>query len=250
MLNTTLRKANVLLPISLSTMLDLKKKLNIKHDNVFVLPPVIDNRFKPATNECIRNLKTKYSLPDKYFLYVAHTYPHKNHVRLLHAYHRLTKEGFRPWPLVLRADAKMSEAKVRQTIISLNLEKSVIRLPRISTNELSALYSGAGAMIYPSLFEGGGIPVVEAMACGCPIAASTIPAVLETAGNAAFYLDPHSKNSICSSIREIQSNSDLRENLRKKGLEAATNFKDGNIVKTLLLAYKMATKHSSNKGVH
>lgn len=240
MLRLTTKKAKVILPISKSTMLDIRHIYKRHIDEKFVLPPIIDRHFKPVGSGAVNRFKVKYSLPKKYFLYVAHTYPHKNHVGLLRAYHVLKTEGFNPWPIVFRGDPKEAEIYVQRTINELGLGEEIIRLPRIPYNELPLLYSGTDAMVYPSLFEGGGIPVIEALTCGCPVAAANIPAVKETAGNAVFLFDPYSEKSICNAMKEIQSNGDLRENLRIKGLEAAKNHDGGNIVNRLLSAYELA----------
>ncbi len=206
-----------------------------------VLPAVIDKQFVHLERVHLKHFKSKYALPDKYFLYVAHTYPHKNHTGLLRAYHQLKSGGFDPWPLVLRGDAKEAEHRVNRLIKLLHLENNIIRMPRIHFNELPALYSGAGAMVFPSLFEGGGIPVIEAMACGCPVVAGRIPAILETAGDAALFFDIYRDNDLSSAMKMIQQNQDLREKLKINGKKAATKHDGKKIFKKLISVYEMAS---------
>jgi len=238
----TVKKAKMLLPISSSTLLDINTIHQTAARNTLVLPPVIDDRFEPADESSIYTFKKQYGLPDQYFLYVAHIYPHKNHSKLLQAYHHLKNNGFKPWPLVLRGDEPTMEGEMRKTINALNLEDDVISLPRISPQQMKLLYSGAGVLIHPSLFEGGGIPVIEAMACGCPVAASKIPAVEEFSHNAALLFDPSSHTSIGIAMNTIQIDAELREKLVKKGFEIVGNHHGGNIVQKLLSAYEMAAR--------
>jgi len=237
MLGRTIHKARVLLPVSRATHGDLH----------IVLPAVIDEQFQPLERKYLGQFQSKYALPAKYFLYVAHTYPHKNHTGLLRAYSHLKSGGFEPWPLVLRGDAKEGEPGVNQLIKSLRLENDVIRLPHIQYDELPALYSGAGALVFPSIFEGGGIPVIEAMACGCPVVADRIPAILETAGDAALFFDTDHKNDLSQAMKTIQQNQDLRNKLKTNGKEITKKHDGKNITGKLISAYKMASNSCTRR---
>lgn len=242
MTSMTARRASVLLPMSRATAQDLQCVLNVNVARMIVIPVVMGSQFKPAAAEEIMRFKAKYRLPDRFLLYVSHMYPHKNHLNLLQAYHRLKSSGFSPWPLVLRGDPKGAETDVMDTIARLNLEKDTILLPRLDKGELPALYSAASALLFPSLYEGGGIPIVEAMACGCPVVASDIPPTREFAGEAGSYFDPRDSDSIVRAMVELQRNPDSRERQRQAGLARAAEFRPQLVVSKLLSAYSQAAK--------
>ncbi|MDA3790739.1 MAG: glycosyltransferase family 1 protein [Desulfobacula sp.] len=243
-LNITARKAKSILPISNTTALDIIQILKPKTDKLHVLPVIINESFKPSQGVEIKEFKNKYQLPEKFWLYVANFYPHKNHIRLINAYSDLKKQGQNPWPLVLRGDSGtdtgITKELIKAEIKKLNLDKDVIWLPRLAYHELPLLYSGASALIFPSLFEGCGIPVIEAMACGCPVAVSDIEVVREFAGEAAFFFNGKNINDICDAMAKIQIDQNLRGKLIKQGITRSRFFSGKQVIEKLLMAYKGA----------
>jgi len=246
MLNITARKAKSILPISNTTALDIIQILKPETDKLHVLPVIINGSFKPSQGVEIKEFKNKYQLPEKFWLYVANYYPHKNHIRLINAYSDFKKQGENPWPLVLRGDSGTDTGATKELIKAeikkFNLEEDVIWLPRLAYHELPLLYSGASALIFPSLFEGCGIPVIEAMACGCPVAASDIEVVKEFAADAAFFFNGKSIGNICSAMARIQKDQNLREKLINQGITRARFFSGKQVIEKLLNAYKEAEK--------
>jgi glycosyltransferase involved in cell wall biosynthesis len=238
MMTLTARRAAMLLPISQATAQELQSVLHADPTRMVVIPVVLGPQFEPVAAERIVRFRIRYGLPDRFWLYVAHQYPHKNHIRLLHAYHRLKSNGLTPWSLVLRGDPKGAEAEVIDTVAHLNLRREVIILPRLDEADLPVLYSAAAALVFPSLYEGGGIPVVEAMACGCPVTASNIPAVKEFAGDAALYFDPLDIGAIGQAMLAFQQKPANRECYVRRGLRQAGNFRAQSIIGKLLNAYK------------
>ena len=243
-LTITAKKAKSILPISHATALDIIQILKPKTDKIHVLPVIINDIFRPSQEGAIKEFKNKYKLPDKFWLYVANFYPHKNHIRLIKAYADLKKQEANPWPLVLRGDSGQDTGKtktlIKAEIKNLNLEKDVVWLPRLAYHELPFLYSGAGALIFPSLFEGCGIPVIEAMACGCPVAVSDIEVAKEFAGEAAFFFNGKSIGNICNAMARLQKDSNFREKFINKGIIKSKIFSGKHVVEKLLIAYKDA----------
>ena len=239
MMRLTAKRARILLPVSEATARELQRVLNVASSKMVVIPVIIDSCFRPATYKEIVYFKSKYGLPDHFWLYVAHFYPHKNHLRLLQAYHRLKANRSGPlWPLVLRGDPAGAEVEIEEAIAHLDLKHDVVFLPRLSEEEMPILYSAATGMIFPSLYEGGGIPVVEAIACGCPVAASDIPPIREFAGEAVLYFDPLDLESVAQTILKLQNSSDLRESQRRLGLGVVEKFRQWNVIPRLLDAYR------------
>ena len=237
MLPHTARHAALILPMSDTTARALCKMYATCAGRVQIVPPIVGESFKPSPPGKTMELRLKYNLPDEMWLYVAHFYPHKNHVRLLQSYHELKLQGFVPWPLVLRGDDHGVEDEVRRLVTQLGLERDVRFLPRLSEEELPELYSAATALIFPSLYEGGGIPLLEAMACGCPIIASDISAVREFGGDAISRFDPQSMQSIWNAMRVFQQDAGVRFRSRQLGLEQVLNNRPNRVINKLIEAY-------------
>lgn len=247
MITATVQRAQVLLPMSLATGNELKQRLGADPQRILLVPAVVEQYFKPAVSEAVSRFRNKHELPERFWLYVAHFNLHKNHCRLLEAYHLLKINGDNPWPLVLRGDPKGAESDVASKIRQLELSADVLMLPRLDRNELPALYSAASAMVFPSLYEGGGIPVIEAMACGCPVAAADIPAVRENAREAALYFNPMDVSAMAKAMLGLQTDEEQRESRRKQGLLRAREFKAESIVPILQKAYRLAAESSHKR---
>ncbi len=234
----TARQSNaILLPVSKATAQHVTEYLNVSADQQVVTPVVIPDRFRPREGTEVVDFRHRYDLPDNFWLYVAHTFTHKNHVRLLQAYRRLKEHHDEVWPLVLRGDPKDGEQELQEAIHALDLADDVYRLPRLSNEEMPALYSAASALVYPSTFEGGGIPVIEAMACQCPVVAAELPVIREFAQSAPLYLDPESISSIFEKMSRMQTNHTLRTRVAERGLGRARHFSGRRVVKKLQNVY-------------
>lgn len=243
MMHQTCRKARLLLPISHATAEEIHRFFGVNYDRLVVIPPIMNSLSSPCNYEETLQFRLRYNLPEKFWLYVAHLLRYKNHSVLLQAYHGLKSSGLAPWPLVLRGDAKKGNSKVELTkvIRELNLEDDVILLPRLRQAELPFLYSAATGLIFPSLYEGAGMPVIEAMACGCPVVASRLPSVIEFAGAAASYFDPKDTLSIANAMIAFQIDSAGREAKRRIGMLRAEEFRAQAVVRKLIDAYEMAS---------
>ena len=125
----------------------------------------------------------------------------------------------------------------------------MIWLPRLSDGEMPILYSAATALVFPSLFEGGGIPVMEAMGCGCPVVASDIPTTREFAGDAASLFNPLDVESIVNAMQIFQSDSSIRHTYRERGLKKADEYRPQQIFHAIINAYKTAYSLSVGKKV-
>jgi glycosyltransferase involved in cell wall biosynthesis len=238
MIPRTVRLATMLAPMSNSTAEAISRRFNQYSTRQAIIPPIINNNFKEASQEKTELFKRKYDLPDKFWLYVAHFYPHKNHARLFKALAYLKAQCSKYWPLVLRGDKKDQENVIERYLAENHIMEDVIWLPRLNVAEMPLLYSSATALVFPSTFEGGGIPVMEAMACGCPVIASRIPTNIEFAGDAALLCDPLLVDSITSAMKRFTIDSELRASYKKRGLSAAAKLRPHMVAQTLLGAYE------------
>jgi len=241
-LQTAMRRAvsrsQRLLPISRSTAADMCGVLGASPERMTVIPSVVPSSFRVAVREPRAEFRRRHGLPDQYWLCVAHYYPHKNHHVLLRAYRRLRDTGAPTWPLVLRGDAAGAEREIEAAVSALGLRDSVLQLPRLPRSEMPGLYAAAAAFVFPSLYEGCGIPVLEAMSCGCPVAASDIAASREFAGSAALYFDPTDEASIAGAMREMQDSAALRQQLQEEGLKRAVLSRPEAVAPQLMQAYR------------
>jgi glycosyltransferase involved in cell wall biosynthesis len=219
MIRRTVQRGTFLLPISNFTRDDLKQILGARDGQMSVLPYPLGSGYRPAPPEECDRFRRRYALPDRYWLYVAHFYPHKNHAGLLRAYRSALLENPSLAPLVLRGDDHGCKPEVTRLIQELNLSDRVLLLPPLELCEMPVLYSAAMALVFPSKFEGAGLPVTEAMACGCPVLASELPTNREFGGDAFQYFDPENMAELASKLLLFEATPALRAEGRRVGLE-------------------------------
>jgi glycosyltransferase involved in cell wall biosynthesis len=192
-------------------------RLNVKR--IEVIPNGVDSQFHPADAVIVDELRRRLALPERYVLSVGTLEPRKNLRTLLASWEQLPPE-FGDVGLVLAG------AKGRQ-FRSAGIEQlpTGVRLTGyVEDADLPALYSGAEAFIYPSLYEGFGMPVLEAMSCGTPVICSRTTSLPEVAGDAALLVDPCDTESIAGGIRRLLTDAELRRGVRARGLERAKQF--------------------------
>jgi glycosyltransferase involved in cell wall biosynthesis len=158
-----------------------------------------------------------------YFLYVGNLLPHKNVLRLLDAFALLCRR--RPARLVIRGDARRGHGRhVLARVEALGLGHAVSVVPYASEAQMRRLYGGAIGLVMPSLYEGFGLPVLEAMACGTPVITSGTSAMPEVAGDAALLVDPQDSVGLAEAMHALATDADLREDLRVRGRRRAAVF--------------------------
>src|SRR5262249_26954971 len=151
-----------------------------------------------------------------YFLAIGPTYPHKNFEFLIETYNELNSEIKKSHRLLIVGGLKGYLGEIKRLVNELNLENNVKFLGYVPAEELPSLYQNAECLIFPSLYEGFGFPLVEAMACGCPVLASNTSSMPEICGDAAIYFDPTNKQSLKKAIEEIIGNEKTKKDLIKK----------------------------------
>lgn len=240
------RNADSLIAVSKVTAEAAINLFGASKNRIFVVSNPVDETFRQASPELMSGLLKRFRLPEQFWLYVSHPYPHKNHERLFSAYKMFRESTGIQWPLVLRGDRDKASPSLSELPAQLGIADSVVWLPRLSTQDMAILYSAATAMLFPSLYEGGGIPVHEAMSCGCPVIASDINTTREFAGDAALMFDPLNVDDMVSKMRLFAVDQGLRQSCSAKGLTKAKEFSPANVARNLRAAYENAVKRPMN----
>ena len=216
-----LRTASHVVVISEATRRDLLARYRLPSESVTVIPLAVEPAFRPQPREAVRALCARLNLPDRYVLYVGSNKPHKNLVRLVEAWARMQPRSF---PLVIAGYWSEAYPEVKRRIEGLGLGGAVRLVGPMREEDLPALYSGALLFTFPSEYEGFGLPVLEAMACGVPVVAARVSSLPEVAGDAALFVDPRDLDALAQRMDELLGNEGLRKHLAEKGLERAREF--------------------------
>ncbi len=217
------RRATHIIAISACTRRDLMAAYGLPAEKITVVYEAADAHFRPQPPAVVEAVRTRYGLPARYLLSVGTIEPRKNLTRLLSAFEALQAAGLtdalvvvgrRGW---LYGDffARLEESPAR---------KAVLFPGYVPDEDLPAIYAGAQALVFPSLYEGFGLPVLEAMACGTPVVASDRSSIPEVGGAAALYFDPTDITHIQETIRRVLSDSSLQAEMRQQGLRQAARF--------------------------
>lgn len=240
------KRADVIITISEASKNSITRKFGISAEKIMVTHLSCSDSFgKIHDANVLASVKKKYSLPDEFLFYPAGTWPHKNHKKLIEALSILRdKYGFEK-KLVMTGIPQNNHDKVLEAIGKLNLTDKTIFLNFIPSEDLPAIYNLARMLVFPSLFEGFGIPLVEAMQVGLPIACSDRTSVPEVVGNAGLYFDPENPHEMAKQIHRLWQDDELRQDLITKGFERRKLFSEEQMTKKTIEAYELAAKYES-----
>jgi glycosyltransferase involved in cell wall biosynthesis len=232
-------RADMVVAISQATANEAKQLLELPDEKVVVVYPgtiSIDR----AGGDAIGEMKKKFGLLRNYMLFVSTIDPRKNLPRLMRAFER---SGLaEAYDLVLVGSPGWYMEETFSIWEELNCKKHIYWLKYVSDSDLSALYSGASFFVYPSLLEGFGLPILEAMSVGCPVLTSHVSAMPEAAGEAAVYVNPYEIDSIAEGLKRMAGNKELREKLSRMGYERVSQFSWDNAARQMNEVYKRASE--------
>jgi len=191
--------------------------------------------------------RDRYGLKKPFLFYPAATWPHKNHRRLFAALGLLKARGDFDGELVLAGIDKEGHAGILDEIERLGLAKDVKVLGYLPGRELPSLYNLAAMLVFPTLFEGFGIPLVEAMACGCPVVCSNATSIPEVVGDAGVFFDPSSPDDMAEKIRSVWGSPDKADRMRAAGFERVKSFTWENAARKTVEVYKKALETAGGK---
>ncbi len=227
-----------IIAVSENTKADIVNYLGVKEDKVVVIYNGVSEIFKKdAPQEECAKLRHKLNLHAKYILNVSNMKKHKNIEILIEAYSKLRKKGIEQ-KLLLVGGKKERVEELQIYAEQLNVAEDVISLQNIDFEDLPLLYKICDVFVFPSLYEGFGLPLVEAMASRVPIVTSNVSSMPEVVGNAGITVEPNDADSLAEAIEKIISDSKLRENMIKIGIKQIEKFKWQNTAKKTLEVYK------------
>jgi len=219
MIRNSARRANKIIAVSNNTKKDIIRILKIDPNKIRVIYEGVGKQFKIIKNrQDLEKIKLKYSLNKPFIFYAGSISPRKNIKRLVNAFNKLNNKNLE---LVITGN-KLWNNKEEMDLINKNQNIKVLGL--VPEEDLPKLYNLALFYVYPSLYEGFGLPVLEAQACGCPVIAANTSSLPEVAGEGAMLVDPYNEEEILASIIKVANNKKLKNNLIKKGFKNVGTF--------------------------
>ncbi len=217
-LGITLRNVDKIITISNSTKEDILKTFKVNEQKIKTTHLAAKKIFKPTDRDLSRELlKNKYTLNKKYFLFVSTVEPRKNIKRIIQAFNLFNKDNNYKLVLIGKLGWKYED------ILKYIENPDIVHLSKIKTEELVHFYNCSEALVYPSLYEGFGLPILEAMQCKCPVITSKSSAMQEVAKNAAILIDPKNTQEIFNAMNEVK-NEEIKSRLITKGMERSKDF--------------------------
>lgn len=218
------KSANAVLTLSHQVKSDIIRSYHLSPDRIEVTHLAVDHEaFTLHGPPDPGIVKTRYGLPDRFILYAASSLPHKNHERLFQAF-RQVRDRIPGLKLVLTGARDKGGETLLRKIQMMGLGQDVLLLGWLPFEDVPSIYRASEAFVFPTLHEGFGLPVLEAMACGIPVVCSKIEPLLEVAGDAALFVDPLSPEEIAAAVIKVVTDAPTREHLIGKGLARSNEF--------------------------
>ena len=198
---------------------------NYPSNNIYVTPLAANDSYKPLNKlKCKNYILKKYNISDNFFLYIGGFSLRKNVKGLINAYMKIKKDLKSKYKLLIIGSLKDEGLSLKKYVKSIGLDDDVIFLGYINDLELPIFYNSATAFTYPSLYEGFGLPPLEAMSCKCPVITSNITSIPEVTKNNAILINPNDIDELAYSMLNIANNSDLQEEYSIRGYKESINY--------------------------
>jgi glycosyltransferase involved in cell wall biosynthesis len=223
----SVRRADVLLADSESTRRDLVELLKVPEERVRVVYPGVEPRFVSEGEQHTmrqQDVLERYGIRPPYILGLGTLQPRKNYPRLIRAYGLLRRRYHVPHQLVIGGGRGWLHEQIDETIRQTRLHEDVRLIGYVADEDLPALYRAADVFAFPSLYEGFGIPVLEAMGCGTPVVTSMVSSLPEVAGKAALMVPPEDVEALAQAMWQLMSDQALRNDLVRRGYEQVKRF--------------------------
>jgi glycosyltransferase involved in cell wall biosynthesis len=234
----SLRLASAIIVLSENTRRDLMEMVALPEERIHVVRPPTDPRFSPIRSEKEEaNLRERLSLPETFILFVGTLEPRKNIVRLVKAFEMFLGRQHEPVSLVIVGRRGWLYDDTLAAIGSSPLREKILVLDYVADDDLVMLYRMATMFVFPSLYEGHGYPVAEAMASGTPVVTSNTSSLKEIGEGASLLVDPENVEDIADAMERLQTDTRLRRELAGKGLQRVARFSIASAVEAILKLY-------------
>jgi len=225
------------------TKKDIIKYYKVDEKNIEIIYIAPEESYKQITDKSrLNSVKSKYGISKNFLLHVGAIHTRRNIERLLKVFSRLRGEGFDLQLVLIGSLMVLKTIDLNHYIRELGLEGEVIHIDYVPDEDLVCLYNAAKLFVYPSLYEGFGLPLVEAMACGTPVVASNASCIPEVVGDAGILFDPYNEEEILDSIKIVLNDKSTWEALSIKGLRRAKQFSWSSAAKQTIELYNKAVK--------
>jgi glycosyltransferase involved in cell wall biosynthesis len=239
------RASDRVLTVSETSKRDILRFFDVPAEKITVIYNGIDERFwLQPPDEQLSRMCERYQLHGDFVLYVGNVKPHKNVERLIDAFHLVRRDGLDHLKLVVIGDDVSKYAELRRAVHRYNLHKHVRFLGHMPDESLAVLYRLAAVFVFPSLYEGFGLPPLEAMASGVPVITSNVSSLPEVVGDAGLLVDPTDPHAIAEAIHRVFTQPGLRDRLREKGLARAAEFSWERSVQQIRAIYGDTATHA------
>jgi glycosyltransferase involved in cell wall biosynthesis len=239
LMGLAVRRAELIICVSRHIEDVIRERFAIAPERTAVVYLAASRQFRPIPEpECRAFLQRRYGIDGQYFLFSGRWEPRKNLVRILQAFDRFRRDTRLPHKLVLTGKQTWAARDVEDAIHKYHLADAIIDLGKSPVDELPYLYAGAAALVYPSLWEGFGLPLVEAMSAGTPVITANNTSMAEIGGDAALLVDPLSVEQIAAAMHRIATDPTLCGLLRDRGLQRAAAFGWETTARQTLAAYQ------------
>lgn len=237
------KHANQIITVSESAKKDIVNYYKIREDKISVIYNGVSEKFRIIESKKeLDQIKSLYSLPDKYILYVGTLQPRKNLPLLIKSYGKLVADKKITHKLLIVGREGWKYSAIFSLIKELHLEKDIIITGYIQDDDLPYIFNLANLFVYPSIYEGFGLPPLEAMACGIPVITSNTSSLPEVVGNAGIMINPYDVDCLAKVMFEALTNEGLRRDMIKKGLERSKLFSWEKTARETLKVYEETMK--------
>jgi glycosyltransferase involved in cell wall biosynthesis len=240
------RSSDCILTVSEASKRDILHFFNVPAEKIVVVYNAIDEHFSVTpSDDAVARVRERYQLDHTFVLYVGNIKPHKNLVRLIEAFDELRKSGFEDVKLLIIGDEISKLPALRRAVHKHKLHKHVRFLGYLTDDTLAVLYRLAALFVFPSLYEGFGLPPLEAMASGTPVVTSNVSSLPEVTGDAAILVNPYDVDSIVDGMRRVLSDPALAAELGRRGRARAREFSWARSVERTRDVYRRLGERSS-----
>lgn len=219
----------------------------VDEEKIFVTPLAANKNYKPLNKpDCLEYIKNKYSIDSPFILYIGGFSTRKNVKELIIAFKKIQKSLKKDYKLVLCGSVKDEGVKLQELCKELLIDDKIIFTGFIPDDELPLFYNAAELFVYPSLYEGFGLPPLEAMSCATPVITSNLTSIPEVTKDCAILIDPFNKDELASSILNLLNSESLLQEYGEKGYNNSLNFTWKNTAIATLKAYEHVFKNINN----